>query len=427
MKRNSKYRLLTLALVFFCLGAAGCQKKEEKGPQLLPGSSITPFAQKETNAQNKKGDEIVITAVLTRQESDDKTLVVADIDDGNLYALQYTGATDIRDQYDTVIAASQLKQGKIYEITCSAKGKASRIIQSAKTWENKGIERFTLNKEEGTFTVGSSIYKLAETTVYLSGGETVLPEEIVEGDQLSICGRDKTVYSITVEKGHGYIQLTGIDAFLDGYITINGKKVLPVTLNMVVTAPEGTYDLHLQRGNLSASRTVTVARNETLTEDFGEYERESLASGTIKLNITPENAVLTVDGKVKNHKELFNLTYGTHTIVIRAAGYETYSGRIVVGSSYFNEEISLAPEASASSQSPSETDRTSGYYIRITEPVGASVYVDSVYAGVIPVSIPKTSGKKVITLMKKGHVSKSYTLNINNASGDASYAFPELE
>lgn len=416
-----------MLLGLFCLVAVGCQKEEKNPPRLIPGSSITPIAQKETNAQNKKGDEIILTAVLTRQNLEQQTLVVTDIEDGNLYELQYAGGTDIRDKYNTIIAASQLKPGQIYEITCSVQGKASRIIQSAQSWENKGINRFSLDKEQGTFTVGSGVYKLSDKTVYLSGGEEILPEEIVDTDELSICGKDKTIYSVTVDKGHGYIELTGINAFLDGYITVGSQKVLPVVLNMVITAPEGTYALYLQKGSQSAMRTVTVERNKTLTADFSEYEQESLQSGTIKLNITPENAVLTVDGVVRNHNNLFNLTYGTHTLIIRADGYETYSGKIVVGSSYFNQEISLTPVTSTSAQSTEETDRTSGYYIRITEPVGASLYVDSIYAGIVPVSIPKTSGKKVITLTKTGYTSKSYTLNINNASGDVSYAFPALE
>ena len=40
--------------------------------------------------------------------------------------------------------------------------------------------------------------------------------------------------------GHGYLELTGIEAFVGGYITLGSRLFHKVTDNMMVTAPVGT-------------------------------------------------------------------------------------------------------------------------------------------------------------------------------------------
>lgn len=427
MTKNKKIILLMI-LTMIVIFTAGCGKDEQKKqPGLINGSKLTPMAQKETNASNVTSEGIIFHGVLMSIDTTEKTMIIVDIDDGNRYKFTYTGGTDIRNRYKETIAASQVKVGKIYEFVCDGDGGAKRMSEWDKQWTAENISRFEMDSDNGVMTVGTTSYSLAGHALILSDGEEILPEEIVNVDKISVYGKDKTIYAVIVEQGHGYIELTGVNAFLDGYVTVAGSIVMRIELNMVITAPEGSYNIVLQKGSQTAESAVTVERGQTITADFSQYEPESVRTGTVKLNITPSNAVLMVDGAVKDHSRLFNLDYGTHNVVIIADGYEKYSGRLVIGTEYFTQDISLAENSTAASESSSDSSNTDGYVIKINGPSGAAVYIDNVYVGIAPLSIKKSAGTKVVTLTKTGYTSRSYTINIANTAGNVEYTFPEME
>ena len=62
----------------------------------------------------------------------------------------------------------------------------------------------------------------------------------------------------------------------------------------------------------------------------------------------------------------------------------------------------------------------------IDGPEGAEVYYDGAYKGVAPCHFKKNGGTHVITLMKNGYETKSYTLNLSSGTENESYSFNEL-
>ena len=62
----------------------------------------------------------------------------------------------------------------------------------------------------------------------------------------------------------------------------------------------------------------------------------------------------------------------------------------------------------------------------IDAPDDVEVYVDGSYVGITPISFAKSEGIHVITLRKNGYETKSYTINIENASTNESMSFSEL-
>ena len=71
-------------------------------------------------------------------------------------------------------------------------------------------------------------YDLDDFVVVCSGNENISPMEIAEGDILSINGYDHTIYSITLDKGHGYVSIANGDYFIDGYIEIGKNIPIPI-------------------------------------------------------------------------------------------------------------------------------------------------------------------------------------------------------
>lgn len=420
MKKHRSFILLTILTVIIVL-VSGCGGNEKQ----KPSKGITPVENLTQSAGNTTAEGIIIHGVLVSVDEEHKEMVIANIEDGNRYKLTYTGGTDIRNKYKDVIAISQTKVGRIYEFACDENGKASRMTEWNKYWMSENISRFEVDSENNRISVGNTVYELSEDAVIMSGEDALFPSEIVSVDKISVYGKDKTVYAIIVESGHGYIELKGIDAFLDGYVTY-ADNVAKVSMNMVLTAPEGEYDLVLQKGGQTATQHIKLGRGDITSVDFSSFQPETVQTGTVKLNITPESAILMVDGSVKNHLQPFNLAYGVHTVTIIADGYDTYSARMVIKSSYFNKAIELVQTSTAGTTAPTESSLTNGYVIKINGPAGAAVYIDNAYVGIAPLSINKTAGTKLVTLSKAGYQSTSYNIKIANTAGNVEYTFPEL-
>ena len=65
---------------------------------------------------------------------------------------------------------------------------------------------------------------------------------------------------------------------------------------MMVTAPVGSYDVEIQNGDMKAVKKVTVRKDETTALDFSEYQTPATKKGTVNFQVTPANAVMTIDG-----------------------------------------------------------------------------------------------------------------------------------
>lgn len=427
-----KKLMITCVTFVSLLLLTACGSSSSTG-KVTPGSSILPIASKAATAETAANtNEIKLTGVLTFIDTAGLKMHFVDIDSTNEYEVSYSGGTDIKNKYDTIVAASQLKVGEIFNVTCNKSGKATKIYESSDAWETTGVTNFGVDESASTMTIGATNYKYTNAAVVVSNGERIKVNEIMKQDVVTVRGFDKCVYSVSVEKGHGFIKFTGIDNFVDGYADVGTKLVCQVTKDMVVTAPEGEYKITMQKDSLQGSKTIVVTRNQDVTVDFSEYVPEPVKTGMVQFSITPKNAVMYIDGTQVDYSEAVQLDYGTHSLVLKANNYETYTQKLYVNAVYKTEVIDLTSSSTSSSSSTSTTkttaaNLTSGYSVTIKSPEGAAVYVDSVYIGVAPVTFNKSSGNKVITLTKAGCTTKSYTVNIANTAADATYGFPEME
>ena len=425
-------KLVAILLVFvMAVGLmAGCSSSSNK-PAAVPGSSILPIYSK-TNSSTEvlNSNEIKMTGVLTYLDASNLRMHFVDVESGSEYEVNYTGGTDIQNKSHLIIASSQMDLGDVFNVVCNKSGKALTIYESSDVWENSGITNFGVNEPSLIMTIGSINYKYTSNTVTLSNNSKIKPTQIMSQDVVTVRGVGKTVYSVTVDKGHGYVKFSGYSAFVGGYVDIGTKLILLVTDNMVVTAPEGEYKIAMQLGNLQGSKTVVIQRDKDITVDFSEYKAEVVKTGAVLFSVTPLNAVIYIDGTQVDYSKELQLNYGSHTLVMKANNYTTYNETFIVNSVYEKKIIDMVSTSTTSTSATNTTttaNLTSGYAVNIKLPEGAAVYVDSVYIGIAPVSFTKSSGNKVISFTKAGCATKSYTISIANAAGDLNYSFPDME
>jgi hypothetical protein len=65
--------------------------------------------------------------------------------------------------------------------------------------------------------------------------------------------------------------------------------------------------------------------------------------------------------------------------------------------------------------------------VYINAPAGAECYVDGNYTGIVPCSFRRVEGSHVITLSLSGYNTRSYTISVENGTGDMSFSFTDLE
>lgn len=428
LKMLVKKTLSVFVVLALAMSAVGCGGSKKGSSTIIPGSSILPAPKKDiTEVPTNTSNEIVIKGVLKRIDSENKKMYFLDVNTGTDYEVPYTGGTDIKTKYDTIIAAVNLEIGSIYDVTCDKKGTADKIYGAKDAWKRSNVSGIAVNESSKTITSGPNDFSYSSNAVVMSAGEEISIAEVVKLDNVSLVGIDNTIYSIIVEQGHGYIEFTGIDLFEGGYASLGNSHFLEVTKGMLVTAPVGTYDVEVQKGNLVARKEVMVSEGQQVTVDFSDTQAPSTKTGAVNFKITPSNAVMTIDGVEVDYSRPVTLSYGPHRITLVANHYEEYAETIIVNNTYYTKVIDMVAKDSSSTTKTTAASKTQNYAVKVTAPVGAVLYVDSVYVGIVPCTFKKRAGNRIITLSKSGFKTVSYTISIPDSEGDVTYAFPDMQ
>lgn len=471
------YRVWAMILTLFMLVGCASQAPSKTG-EAAPETTSAP--QENPYTAPGPGDyDSVDTAIVVKKDSGAKTISFRNLETGRQYTLSYDGTSVLTDRNDQPLSMEQIAPGDIVDVTFLRTPKTlTTLKQSATAFRYQTVTDFEISDSGRSITINGSKFRLDEDAVVITGGELGSVMDINEYDTLTIKGFDKEVHSIVIEKGHGYLRLLNDESFIGGFIEVGSFTIVPITENMLLTVPEGTYDISVSHGGSGGTKSVTICRNEEHTMDVGDLVTEA-KEGSVLFDITPSDATIYIDGEKVDTSEAITLTYGIHQLIVRADGYETLSKYIRVGQPMATlvMEMEIASDANADeddetdseedesadsdsentdeSDSDAEEDSTgdeengsdgedasddeavgedeiiraddgSNYYVVIGAPEGAEVYVDGVYVGLAPVSFAKVAGSHVLTFRQTGYQTRSYTIELDAEKKDVSYSFSEL-
>lgn len=442
---------------------------------LVGGYLLTEGTKKETTEVTQTGNESGTGFVVTEAGSYDSadTAVIVEINEeesaitfqnmqiGKQYTLTYNGATKISDKYDESMSMAQIAEGDLVDITfLKDKKKLNSIQLSKEGWMLTEVSRYEISELTKQMTIAEDVYKLTEDTVIISSGKQVEIMDINAADVLKVSGVGHNIYSIVVDKGHGYLRLTNDEYFIGGWIEVGQSIIQPVTEDMLLVVPEGTYDVRISNKGNDGTKKVIINRNEEVELDVGDLKGDDPKFGTVLFTVTPSDADIYIDGEKTDISQAVTLEYGIHQMITKADGYDTITQYIKVGqeaagidvtmeksdgeeseeeteesteedSESSNQtsttESSSSESSSVSSNSSSSTSTTGTYKVYLDSPTGVEAYVDGNYVGIVPCSFKKTSGSHVITLRMTGYETRSYTLQLDEEEKDVNYSFNELE
>ncbi len=389
------------------------------------------------------------TAVVMEVDQKNNCVIFMNMDTGRQYTLYYDGTTYVTDKYDGPMTISQIRAGDVVDVNfLKGKRQIANIKVSPSAWVYENIENYNLGGINKTASIGPNTYSLPDEAVVLSEGKRVEVMDVVAQDLVTIRGVDHKIYSINVERGHGYLRLRNEQALLGGWIEVGNTVIREITEDMLLVVPEGSYQVALSNGGVSSVKDIVIERDKETVLDVGDIEIVQSKTGKILFSVTPAGAAVSIDGKSTDISKAVELSYGIHQIHLEAEGYDSLTKYIQVGSEYAKisfaleekkeEEDSTVSENSLQVTEPKKKETsdsvsdntitpTQSNRVYIDAPKNVEVYLDSNYVGVAPVSFKKTIGSHTISLRKSGYKTKSYTIYLYNDGEDITYSFPDLE
>lgn len=452
-KRYSKTRQITVSLLLVTvMSLTGCGQTTSAGTTAQ--TAATPAATAQTErvdtgfvVTDPDSYDSADTAVLVDINNVDNTVTFLNLDLGKRYTLSMDGTTRFADKYGKAISLSQLQEGDIVDVTFLKSQKHLTSMQLAQTaWQYDDVERYEMNTVRNEVTIGDEVFQLSKDTQYFSQGHSIEKMDLNPADILTFHGIDSTVLSVTVEKGHGYLRLVNDENFVGGWLEIGQTQIVRITEDMMVTVPEGSYQVDISYNGGGGTKNVVINRNEETTLDIGDLEVAEAQYGMVLFSMSPSTAELYIDGSQVDPSQPITLEYGIHQIIAKAEGYKSLTQYLRVGQESAGVDVQLdkvdsdSEESTSSSSSGTSTgstdtstsstattDTTTTYYrVHIDAPENVEVYLDGNYVGISPCSFKKTSGSHVITLRKSGYETRSYTVQIDEEQKDVSYSFVDL-
>ena len=264
------------------------------------------------------------TAVVVKVNKGENQITFYNLTVDKNYTLTYDGITSFTDKFGEALSRDQIKEGDIVDVTFMKSTKRLNTLSlSASSWNNKSVSRYSIDSRSHNVTIGNDVYKITGQTKIFSEGEEVDLMDLNEVDVLDFYGIDTTVVSIVVEKGHGYLRLSGDENFIGGWIEVGQNQIRQITEDMLLVVPEGSYEVQFSTAGGGGTKNVNIVRNQETLVDISDFEIAEPQYGQVVFAMTPSTATLYVDGNLVDTSLPVTLQYGIHQLLAKADGYES--------------------------------------------------------------------------------------------------------
>lgn len=422
IRKEKIQRIIKPILCGLCLILTGC------GAASLAQESTFESAY-ENGAQEEKIDiyTSVASVIIESVNEEDQTVSMYLIDRNESRDLSYNGATVVQDRYGSAMTVGQLIPGDIAEITYNSEfERAGSIMLSPESWSYEDVEKYNLNAGNSSATIGDETFSIGSNVMVFLDGRSIDISQIIHQDVLTLRGKGHNIMSITVDKGHGYLDLKNDEAVLGGWIEVGQTVICQIEPDMLITVPEGSYTIRITGTGIEESREVVINRNKETVLDLGDIKVQEPQNGIVVFDITPDTATVYVDDEKVDTTYSVKIPLGLHQVRATASGYESLSQYFQIEAGKNKVTMKLEEESTVSGNNIASTEKESSK-ITIEAPEGVDVYQDNLYMGIAPVTYVKTAGEHTITLRKTGYITRSHTIFVTDDDNDVTYAFPDLD
>lgn len=300
------------------------------------------------------------TPVLVAKDEEAGTMTFLNLTLGKEYTLEYDGTTRFYDKYGEILTLSQIAVGEIVDIKfVKPKKHLTNMSVSNEGWTISNTTRYVIDSARKDVTIGEDVYNISSDACFFSNDKEIEERDLIATDTLTFRGIGTSVYSVVVDNGHGYLRITGQENFVGGWIEVGNKIIQRVFDDMILTVPEGSYQVKISYGGTTSEKRVTIFRNSESKLDFSDVVFEDPKIGTVLFSISPADAELYIDGEKVDYSAAVELTYGLHQLICRAKGYKTVTQYLSVGQASAGIDIGLEKDDANSTDSDDSDNNNS--------------------------------------------------------------------
>ncbi|GFI61329.1 hypothetical protein IMSAG049_00486 [Clostridiales bacterium] len=329
----------------------------------------------------------------------DNKFEITNTESGKIAFYTIGSSVDITKEDGRKTAYSTITRGDIIYIGVSKEtGDIVSIEYTDDVWTKQGFGEIEINSDEKTISNGVTGYDYDKNTLFIYNGDFIKDSELVKEDVVTLRGIGSKVWTVTVEKYHGFIKLENVERIESPKITIDGEETEFVDNQKAVSA--GAHSLGISGSNIDTLTVdIHITAGETYSVDMASIQEKT---GVLTLKVNVDDCIIVVNGKQVDKESPVVLNLGSYPISVSAEGYKTYSGTVDINEPLVEVNIELEKIEIKTATITVETT-----------PPGATVYANEAVIGVTPFTTQINYGSYDILIKKESYSDYSLNTTVN--------------
>ncbi|GHV40184.1 hypothetical protein FACS189490_05020 [Clostridia bacterium] len=390
----------------------------------LPAATKTP-----SPTATAPPDLSSVTAVIVSADAGDKKVELYDVINEKSYIFYADQQTRLTDKYGGRLFLAAFGAGDIVNAEFPNTGNVLYSLQMCpEAFTLKSISGVTVSADESLVSIGNEKYSYTYKLITDYKGSPFDISMAKAADILTLKGYKDKIWYAELVTGHADVRIKYVPAIIDCYLEIDANIYRAVTEDTVCTVTEGRHRAVVRGKNTELFIYDFTADNGDIIDiDVGSIK---LTSSRLTINVTPPDALLTVNGVTVKANEPLNLTFDKYDIAVTKDGYEpnTQTYNFEMPDTAIHVELVKLPDPTpAPTQTPTERPVavTTPKPVKVetkkmsftTTPAGAEVFIDGAFAGVTPLTnIAVEYGARTVVLRLSGYTTLSFTYAVTETS-----------
>ena len=285
-------RIKFVCFCLLCLLFAGCGSSPQEQTQKELDTGFIPARAGMYDSED--------TALIKQINKRNNTIVFYNFIRQKNYTLNFDGTTRFYDKYGSSLTVDQVQAGDIVAVRFLKEKKALALLQKSNdSFVLEDVKNFSINDKTHEMLIGGQSYRLEDNLFVYSDGHQVEIMDINQVDTLRVQGMGHTIYSVCIDKGHGYLRLKNDEYFWGGWIEVGNSVIGRVKEDMLLVVPEGRYDVLVSNKGISGTNRVTIKRDKETELDIGNMKKEEDKKqyGNLIFVVSPDVANVYIDDR----------------------------------------------------------------------------------------------------------------------------------
>jgi hypothetical protein len=354
------------------------------------------------------GKMLQMIGVVKKVDTAEKEMVVYDIEKEQNVSLQVDGTTELKDKYGQPMILAEFQLGQLIQTKYDEKSKKPEFLRlSAQGWEQKQIKDVQIHLEDKTIQVGNTNYQYTDEIIVYYKGQPIELKKIEPVDVVTLRGYKDHVWSVEMEKSHGYIVFSNTSKYTGALVEVDRMHFTTIEEVGKLSVEEGMHKVVVtQEGFEPFVKEVMVNAEDTTEINLSELKPKS---GNLEVHVNVSDYEVFIDGVLYPANQLIPLAYGDYQITVQKKGYKKWNKSEKINSEYKRLDIQLEKVEQE------QTNKLVTLSVD-TNPSDAEVYIDDAFIGMSPVQTKVKYGDHNVTLRKKGYRDMRIPITIDTGS-----------